>query len=289
MNSKMKTLLLSLLLYACSSGHETDLPIKPEVPEPVQKGKIEIITTRSQVMNKDIMASVIIPGSYEDQISTSVLYLLHGFAGDHTSLPTSIPSLQSLADKYGYIIVCPNGGKSWYIDSPIDQSTKYETYITKELVAEIDNKYNTIKDRKGRAIAGSSMGGHGAMYLALRNQNLFGAVGSICGGVDFRSFPNKWELSKILGNKNQYPENWENYTVINMTSLLTPTSLDIIFDCGTEDPYFKEANEQLHKKLTDLSIPHKYITQFGMHDYFYIGKAIEWQTDFFYNYFTKSM
>jgi len=88
-----------------------------------------------------------------------------------------------MADRYGAIIVTPDGGvDSWYFDSPVDPTYRYETFVTQELIPYIDKLYKTVADRSGRAIAGLSMGGHGALYLAIRHQELFAAAGSMSGG-----------------------------------------------------------------------------------------------------------
>jgi S-formylglutathione hydrolase FrmB len=52
----------------------------------------------------------------------------------------------------------------WYFDSPANKDFMYETYICKELVGYVDSHYATIATRKGRAITGLSMGGHGALF-----------------------------------------------------------------------------------------------------------------------------
>ena len=62
---------------------------------------------------------------------------------------------------------------SWYLDSPIDSTMKYESYIIDELVPTVDRVYRTQPHINNRAITGLSMGGHGAMYLSLRNPEVF--------------------------------------------------------------------------------------------------------------------
>src|SRR6185312_5486702 len=129
------------------------------------------------------------------------------------------------------LIVCPDGAYgSWYWDSPVDSSFKYETYVSSELVKWVDSKYKTIKDPKGRAITGLSMGGHGALYLAFKHQDVFGAAGSMSGGVDLRPFPKNWDIARRLGSLDSFPQRWADYSVVNQTKLLKPGSLSIIFD-----------------------------------------------------------
>ena len=147
-----------------------------------------------------------------------------------------------MADTYGVIIVMPDGGfDSWYYDSPVEPTYRYETFVARELVEYIDSHYRTKAEPSARAIAGLSMGGHGALYLAIRHQNVFGAAGSLSGGVDIRPFPDNWNIAKRLGTLAEHPDNWERNTVINMIDQINPDSLKIIFDCGTED-FFYEVN-----------------------------------------------
>lgn len=185
------------------------------------------------------------------------------------------------------LIVCPDGGfGSWYWDSPVDKDFQYETYVSKELVAFVDSKYKTIKDRKGRAITGLSMGGHGGLYLAIRHQDVFGAAGSMSGGVDIRPFPNNWDMAKRMGTYAEQPERWEKNTVINMLHLIKPNSLAIMVDCGTEDFFFK-VNEKLHEEMLYRNIAHDYIVRPGAHNWPYWTNAVKYQMLFMSNYFGR--
>ena len=162
---------------------------------------------------------------------------------------------------------------------------KYETFVSKELVSYMDSHYKTLADKSGRAVTGNSMGGHGALYLAIRHQDVFALAGSMSGGVDFRPFPEKWHIAKRLGSKEEYPENWENNTVINMTHLIKP-GLDIIFDCGIDD-FFYEVNCNLHQKMLKEGIPHEFYQRPGKHNWPYWYNAIKYQFLFFKDRFGK--
>src|SRR5690606_34336403 len=142
--------------------------------------------------------------------------------------------------QYQFIIVCPDGGfGSWYWDSPVDPSFQYETFVSGELVDFIDANYKTKPTRSGRAISGLSMGGHGALYLAMRHLDVYGAAGSTAGGVDIRPFPLNWDMAKRLGNYADYPERWEKHTVINQLYRLTADDLALVIDCGTSDFFYR--------------------------------------------------
>ena len=227
---------------------------------------------------------MITPDNYASATALPVVYLLHGHSGNYADWVNKAKGFEKMADEYQLIIVCPDGNNSWYWDSPVDNQFKYETYVSSELITWVDSKYKTIKDKKGRAITGLSMGGHGALYLAFRHQDVFGAAGSMSGGVDIRPFPENWDMAKRLGKYSERPDNWENHTVINLLHLLTTKSLALIIDCGTED-FFYKVNEQLHQQLVYRNIPHDYITRPGAHNWPYWNNAIKYQLLFMSNYF----
>jgi S-formylglutathione hydrolase FrmB len=253
---------------------------------PVFSAHVDTLITRSEAMQKTIKAVVIRPETGPNSAAKfPVLYLLHGHGGAYDHWIKEVPALKEYVDQYQIIIVCPDGGiGSWYWDSPEDPSFRYETYVAKELVSAIDAQYPTLAHRQGRAITGLSMGGHGALYLAFRHQDVFGAAGSMAGGVDIRPFPLNWDMAKRLGSQAQYPERWESHTVINMVHLLTPRALALFIDCGTEDFFFK-VNEQLHQKLADRNIPHTYLTRPGGHNWDYWRVAIPVQIQYFKQFF----
>lgn len=248
--------------------------------------KVDTVETYSQSMNKRIKAVVITPDNYIKGKEFPVVYLLHGYGGDYSNWVTKAISISEAVDTYQLIIVCPDGNNSWYFDSPVDPKSQYETYISTELVNWVDKNYKTVKNNSGRAIAGLSMGGHGALFLALKHQDIFGAAGSMSGGLDIRPFPKSWNLSAVLGIYAQFPERWDHYTVINMLHLLTPGSLKLIIDCGTEDFFFK-VNQNLHEKLLERNIPHDFTTRPGGHSWAYWTNSINYQLLFMSRFFNK--
>ena len=176
---KEKTFLLALLLCLTWT---------------MQAAIVDTLAVYSASMNKKISVIVITPERVKSDLP--VTYLLHGYSGNEKSWINIRPDLPAIAEQYGMMIVCPDGENSWYWDSPKNASMRYETFIAQELVSYIDNHYATRKSKKGRAITGLSMGGHGAMWLAFRHKELFGAVGSTSGGLDIRPFPNNWDMAK---------------------------------------------------------------------------------------------
>lgn len=223
----------------------------------------------------------------KDQERYPVVYLLHGYGGNYAQWPKTAPQLAKTADDLKIIFICPDGGKgSWYFDSPIDSTIQYESYITKELVPYVDANFPTKARSKYRAITGLSMGGHGAMFLAIRHNDLFGAAGSTSGGVDFRSFSNNWDIKNALGNFENNKERWYEYTVMRQVELLTNDQLAMLIDCGIDD-FFMPVNRALHDKLLQLKINHDYIERPGAHNHSYWRNSINFQILFFHEFFQK--
>lgn len=250
-------------------------------------GDLQQLNIKSEKMSKDVPVSIILPEKYkESETKYPTLYLLHG-AGDNQNTWPDRTGIRQLASKYNIIVVCPDAGRtSWYFDSPVDPKYQYETFITSELVTYIDAKYRTKNDRKQRAIAGLSMGGHGAMFLAIRHKDIFGSVAAMSGGVDIRPFSENWDIKKRIGDIKQQPDRWEALTVINLVDQLKTGELAISIDCGVND-FFLDVNRALHKKLVDNKISHDYTERFGGHGWDYWKNSIKYQMLFFSEQFAK--
>lgn len=249
---------------------------------------VDTVSIYSDAMHKSSKCVVIKPEGYSKKGKQfPVVYLLHGYSGKYSNWITKVPSIKEDADRYQLMIVCPDGGySSWYFDSPVDPTSKYETYVGVEVPAYIDAHYKTIKNRTARAITGLSMGGHGGMFLGFRHASTFGACGGISGGMDIRPFKKSWDLLKVIGDSATHAADWENLSVINVVEHKPTDSLAIIFDCGTSD-FFYDVNKALHEKLLRLNIPHDYIERPGQHDWNYWNNAVGYQLLYFKRYFDK--
>ena len=248
--------------------------------------KVDTIQVYSKSMGKYIKSCIITPDTYKkSKTRFPVVYLLHGYGGNYATWVQSFKDVASQVDLYGFIAIGVDGNtSSWYFDSPIDSSFKYETYITTELIPFIDLKYKTIVSPNARAITGLSMGGHGALYLSFKHQDIFGAAGSMSGGVDIRPFSEKWDVKKRLGSIEDFPENWEKNTIINMLDLVQNNKLKLIIDCGVDD-FFIDVNRNLHNNMLSSKINHDYIERPGKHNTEYWENALKFQLLFFHNFF----
>ena len=252
-----------------------------------QASQIDTVRIYSSAMQREIPALVIAPDEYAttDTMRYPVVYLLHGHSGNYLDWLDKAPGFLDLADTYQAIIVCPDGGyDSWYLDSPVNDSSQYETHVSEEVVAFVDEHYRTIPRREGRAITGLSMGGHGALFLALRHPQTFGAAGSMSGGVDLTYDTDAWGIEEQLGAYRKHPLRWDSLSVVNLVSLTPADSLSIIIDCGTDD-FFSEINQRLHAALLRQRVPHDYIVRPGGHEWNYWRRAVQHHLLFFSHYF----
>ena len=270
----MKKKLLGLIcmsLFACFS---------------LQAAQVDTLLVRSESMNKDIKVVAIRPDKAVKGEKCPVIYLLHGHGGHAKTWIQVRPDLPEIADRDGIIFVCPDGGTSWYWDSPVDSTFRYETFVAKELVAYTDKYYPTVPRATGRAITGLSMGGQGSLYLAVHHPDVFGAAGSMSGGVDIRPFPKNWDMAKRLGTLEENRERWDAFTLVNQMERFKAANLALIIDCGTDD-FFYQVNLDLHKRLLEHKVNHDFIVKPGVHNWDYWIKAVEFQLLFFQQFFER--
>lgn len=210
---------------------------------------------------------------------TPIVIMLHGYGGDYKQW-NNITDLQSYANKYNIIIVCPDGGKdSWYLNSPKKRESQFESFFIKDYLPYL--KENLSIDTNGIFITGLSMGGHGAMYLFLRHHELFASAGSTSGVLDLNASGLKYSsLSNCLGQYETNKEIFNNYSSINLLQNIKFTNKPIIFDCGNKDHLYA-ANNAFKEKCDSLYINTFYFSSPGRHNRMYWKESIAWHFEFF--------
>ena len=248
-------------------------------------------------MRKTYRAAVVLPAAYakNKKARFPVLYLLHGAYGHFADWLTQTPDkqlLHRLADQYHLIFVLPEGEAfSFYLDSPVSPDSQFETYLTKEVIPKIDHTYRTVADRRGRVIAGLSMGGHGALYLAARHPDLYAGAGSMSGALDLRSANRKLSpadaaqraqrFAPILGSETENADRFAANSVVNLVDELHRAGLPLIFDCGVDDGLL-DINREVHRRLLYNRTPHDYTERPGAHTWAYWQNALPYQMLFFW-------
>jgi len=252
----------------------------------LQAAQVDTIEIYSNSMHKAIKTVVIKP-AVKKNTRFPVVYLLHGAGGSYANWIQKVPHIQQLADQYQLMIVCPDGAStSWYFDSPVDSTFKYETFVSMEVPDYIDSHYNTIPAREARAITGLSMGGHGSLFLAFRHSNRFSISGSMSGALHITVIRKGYNVEKRLGDTLTNASYWNNWSVLNVIEQYPKDSLHILIDCGTEDRVLP-MNRAVHEKMLRLKIPHEYLERPGEHNWPYWDNAIDYQLFYISNLFKK--
>ena len=247
----------------------------------------DTIQLTSKNLAKPMDITVFVPDKAVQGEKCPSVYLLNGHDGDHTQWSRLRTNLGELADFYGMVMVLTSGQDSWYWDSPIDPGMQMESFFVLDLVPYITKNYNTIDSRDSRAITGLSMGGHGALWLAVRHPDVFGSAGSTSGGVNILPFPTRWHMADRLGKYEDNPQRWRDHTVASQIERFKTAGLNIIFDCGVDD-FFAKVNDDLHRDLVKAGVPHDYTSRPGTHSFEYWKNSILYHLLFFNEAFAKA-
>lgn len=102
---------------------------------------VDTLAVRSASMDRDIPVIVILPDGASPANPCPTVYLLHGYGGNQTTWLRIKPSLPAIADREGIAFVCPDGATSWYLDSKVRAKSLYETFMTRELLPAVEERY----------------------------------------------------------------------------------------------------------------------------------------------------
>jgi enterochelin esterase-like enzyme len=127
---------------------------------------------------------IYLPPSYNTSTKHyPVVYFLPGYT--EGSMKISLPKDADVLIEEGkikeMILVTVPGGSSFYVNSPI--TGNWDDFVTQEVVGYVDSHYRTIPKAEARGISGHSMGGYGALNLAMLHPEIFGAIYSISPGL----------------------------------------------------------------------------------------------------------
>ena len=141
----------------------------------------------SAALNRDMQYRVILPAAVGAGQKLPVVYLLHG--GDGSFRDWSNYSGVARYAEHNVILVMPEGNSSYYTNSAERPQDRYEDYIVHDLISDVESKFPVAAGRSNRAIVGVSMGGFGAVKLALRHPEMFAFAAGISPAIDVPSRP----------------------------------------------------------------------------------------------------
>jgi S-formylglutathione hydrolase FrmB len=265
-------------------------------------GRVECNSLPSRILQRPVSYCIILPPSFDAEKTRqfSVLYFLHGLGDNeqsfiHTGAWNLTEDLLSTGDIKEFLIVTPNGGASFYINSK-DGKVRYEDFLLQEFFPFIEKRYRVKPGRGQRAIAGISMGGYGALHLALSHPLLFSSVGAHSAALidKFPAFSGTAPDSistRMLGHVFGNPPDrsfMERNSPLTLAKSADLRGLKIYFDCGDQDDYgFEEGAEALDKILSSRRIAHEYHLYPGRHDAAYFGEHLPASLQFASHGFAK--
>jgi putative tributyrin esterase len=189
----------SLLLASCHRA--TNSGDHPRIAVGV---RMTDVMFRSNALGRDVTYRVYSPASPAPGQRLPVVYLLHGGGEDYCDWSNQSDVAQYAAK--GFILVMPDGDESYWMNEVGSPRERYEDFVTKDLIADVQNRFSTRTDRGGRAIIGISMGGFAAVDYALVHPDLFAFAAALSPAVDvpFRSFNIRrigqwWKFRTIFG------------------------------------------------------------------------------------------
>jgi S-formylglutathione hydrolase FrmB len=139
------------------------------------------VTFFSQALQRDMHYRVLLPETNQGR-KLVVVYLLHGGGGTFRDW-SNYSDVAQFADG-DLLFVMPQGDYSYYTNAALRPQDRYEDYIVDDLAADVEHRFPVRTDRAGRAVAGVSMGGFGAIKLALRHPDRYVFAAALSAALD---------------------------------------------------------------------------------------------------------
>ena len=221
----------------------------------------------SRSLRKASSMNVVFPDDPETPRPYRAFYLLHGLSDDH-SIWMRRTSIERYVSGLPLVVVMPDGGRGFYTNAA--EGFAYEDDLIHDVVGLIDRTFPVKAEKSGRAIGGLSMGGYGAIKVALKHPNLFASANSHSGAVGFlRPRPGggglEPEFARIFGKSPAGgPE--DPFAIVEKTDHGIIPALRL--DCGRDD-FLLAQNRAFHEHLNKLGIIHEYAEFPGGHEWGY--------------------
>ena len=225
----------------------------------------------SSALGKMTACNVIFPEETEHSGPYPTYYLLHGLSDDYSAWQRRT-SIERYVQTLPLIVVMPDGGRGWY--SHAHQGYNYEDAIIRDCVGFVDRTFRSDARREARAIGGLSMGGYGALKLALQHPDLFGSANGHSGAYGFGHAQWRTEESEFTRIIGPQPSGGPLDLWKIAADSGAPNRPALRIDCGTSD-FLIEQNREFHTHLDELGIAHEYEEFPGAHDWAYWDKHVQ--------------
>ncbi|MEA2421069.1 MAG: hypothetical protein QOF55_168 [Thermoleophilaceae bacterium] len=279
----MSLLLAALLLALAPTVASAADPPKLVSEQRLDQRLVELAFT-TPALASETHVRVLLPTGYDTSGRTRypVLYLLHGAIDDYKSW-TDKGDAEAITKGAPLIVVMPDTGQfgnytNWYNDGAFGPP-EWETFHIAQLIPWIDGHYRTVAKRSGRAVAGLSMGGGGAMAYAGRHPDLFVSASAFSGAVDTNNpvvqpvtqasglSDGSHSPGAIFGLRSTDEIRWRGHNGWDLAANLEGMSLTLRTGNGqpggpygdSGDPVEANVHDQsvsMHQRLVELGFPH---------------------------------
>lgn len=254
----------------------------------------------SETLHMDTNVNVILPEQrktgkqlLEPDRKYQVLYLLHGMGDDHTAWMRK-SMIELIARECNVVVVMPTTGCGFYVNQKY--GVNYYDYLTKELPVKMANFFPVSLKREDTFIAGNSMGGYGALRIALANPDKYAGAASLSGGLTpYEEFMTEEERTKHTGGSAMDATRMNAFGTIeeylasdnNLVNLVEKlrsyrgTKPKLFICCGLEDPITYTHNLAFLEFVKEKELDYHYEDGPGSHNWAYWNPKLQKIFDFF--------
>ncbi len=229
------------------------------------------LAVHSHQLQVGVNVNVIMPEGRKNP--PKVLYLLHGLSDDHT-IWMRRSGIDRYAPGYNVAVVMPAVGRSFYTDQK--NGYKYYSYVAEELPSIIEKMFNVSTKREDTFVAGLSMGGYGAMKLALANPDKFSKAASFSGCLNVKAMFEKGDPGQEMRNcfGDNGPEDIDDVMHLLEKNASNPNKPQLYQACGTKD-FLYQQNLDFKAKAIELGYDLTYTEEPETHNWGYWDKQID--------------
>ncbi len=199
-----------------------------------------------------------------------VLYLLHGANSDPADMLEQTDAVR-LAAAERLIVVTPEARYSWYTNAKHRRNARWEEAIHRDLRQDVETRFPVLAGREHRGVAGISMGGYGAVKLALKYPKEYGFVASLSGALDItRRGANvmrtgqTWNQWMVFGFRPRTRRDEDVFVLLEQAD--DPQSVMWFVACGTSDPTYPN-NERFLRRMRERGVAVESVIMPGTHSW----------------------
>jgi putative tributyrin esterase len=255
------------LLTGCSEKKQESRGDNPRLSAGVS---MRDVTFHSPALGRDMLYRAIVPAIIPTGKKLKAIYLLHGGGGGFRDW-SNYSDVARFAER-GLILIMPEGNSSYYTNSATRTEDRYEDYIVKDLISEVEGRFPVSAGREDRAIAGVSMGGYGAIKIALRHPELFEFAGGLSPALDVPSRPfsikrlAQWRFHSSIFGPSGSQTRHDNDPFVLIRSADPARTPYLFVACGEQEGLLP-ANRQFAKLLEQRHFTFEFRTTAGGHDW----------------------